>query len=63
MFDSQLITQRARRVKNVHGAVAQICYHEEPMGEIPAKKAGELGALRDPSPNPLMRSVVRVPAH
>ena len=63
MFDGQLVTQRARRVEDVHGAGAQICYHKEPMGVIPAKKAGELGALRGPSPDPLMRSVVRVPAH
>ena len=63
MFNGQLISQRARRVKDVHGAGAQICYHKKPMGVIPAKKAGELGARRSPSQDPLVRSVVRVPVH
>jgi hypothetical protein len=63
MFDGQLFSQRARRVEDVHGAGAQICYHKKPMGIIPAKKAGDLCARRDPSPDPLVRSVVRVPVH
>ena len=41
MFDGQLIPQRARRVEDVHGAGAQICYHKKPMGVVPAEKAGE----------------------
>ena len=53
MFDGQLIPQRARRVEDVHGAGAQICYHKKPMGVIPAEKAGELGARRSPSQDPL----------
>jgi hypothetical protein len=31
MFDGQLVSQRARRVEDVHGAGAQTCYHKKPM--------------------------------
>jgi hypothetical protein len=52
VFDGQLVYQRARRVKDVRGAGAQICYYKKPMGVIPAEKAGELGIRCGPAQDP-----------